>query len=134
MARGDHFKRSAQSAGEVSDLRERCRLAEAEVERLRARLNTPELDDFVSAVVLEAQHQRERWAAEHDAGKEPQDWFWLVGWLAGKAVQAAITGDFAKAKHHTISSAAVLANWHARLIGANHDMRPGIDPAERGVC
>lgn len=104
-----------------------------EVRRLTALLNTPEVEDFAKAVVLEAAHQRGRWKADHDAGKEPQDWFWLVGWLAGKAVHAAILGDLDKAKHHCISSAAVLANWHARLSGVNSEMRPGIDPAERGM-
>lgn len=85
----------------------------AELRRLRALLDTPELHDFSRAVVLEAAHQRERW--EHDARKAHSDWFWLVGYLAGKALHAVIVGDRAKALHHCISTAAVLANWHARI-------------------
>lgn len=108
--------------------------AEAElrmqIQELRDRLNTPELHDFAKVVVLEAAHQRERWGSDHDAGKEPQDWFWLIGWLAGKAVHAAITGDRDKALHHTISAAAALANWHAALNGDNYEMRPGIIPPQ----
>jgi hypothetical protein len=50
-----------------------------------------------------------------DLAPEPQDWYWLLGWLAGKAVHAATTGDVEKARHHTISSAAVLLNWHRHL-------------------
>lgn len=104
----------------------------AEVATLKAQLNTPELHDFSAGVVSEAQHQRARWGSDHDAGKEPHDWFWLLGYLAGKALKAATSGDIEKAKHHTISSAACLANWHASLSGQTN-MRPGIDPAERGI-
>lgn len=104
-----------------------------EIEILRAALNTPELHDFAKGVVSEAQHQRLRWGSEHDAGKEPQDWFWLLGYLAGKALKAHASGDTEKALHHTISSAAALANWHAAIHGQTN-MRPGIDPAERGIA
>jgi hypothetical protein len=101
-----------------------------ERERLHALLNTPELADFAKAVVREAAHQRERWGAKHDAGKTPWDWFWLIGYLAQKAGDAAIRGDNAKALHHTISTAAALANWHARILGAHTAMRPGIAPPD----
>lgn len=105
----------------------------AEIERLQALLNTPELHDFSRAVVLEAAHQRERWASDHDSGKQPEDWFWLLGYLGGKALSAAKAGNTDKALHHTISSAAALANWHAALLGAHKAMRPGIDPVARGL-
>lgn len=101
----------------------------AELERLRALVNAPQLHDFAQAVVLEAAHQRERWGAEHDAGKEPSDWFWLLGYLSGKALRSHIEGDTDKALHHTISSAAALANWHAAVNGVHTGMRPGIDTA-----
>lgn len=103
-----------------------------EVEDLRAQLNTPELHDFATGVISEAQHQRARWGSDHDAGKEPHDWFWLLGYLAGKALSAHQNGNPDKALHHTISSAAALANWHAAILGKTN-MRPGIDPVERGV-
>lgn len=99
---------------------------------LESQLNTPELINFSRAVVSEAQHQRHRWGSDHDAGKEPQDWFWLLGYLAGKALAAHSKGDAEKALHHTISSAAALANWHASILGQTN-MRPGIDPVERGI-
>lgn len=101
--------------------------AEAEVQRLLGEINKPQTQDWIAAVKLEAAHQRERWGAEHDAGKAPADWFWLIGYLAGKALQAAVTGDREKALHHTISTAAVLANWHLALAGADNRMRPGTD-------
>lgn len=97
-----------------------------EVERLRALVNSPELYDFAKGVTLEAAHQRERWGVDHDAGKEPQDWFWLVGYLGGKALRAHLDGNSEKALHHTISTAAALCNWHGAIIGT-HNMRPGID-------
>lgn len=34
-----------------------------------------------------------------------------MGYLAGKALRAAISGDCEKALHHCVSSAAALANW-----------------------
>lgn len=101
------------------------RIAELERER-----DTPHTANFLEAVQLEALHQRERWGAEHDAGKEPQDWFWLLGYLGGKALWSAVHGDREKALHHTISSAAVLLNWHAALSGEDNRMRPGIEAPE----
>ena len=79
-------------------------------------LNTPELRRFADGVVLEAQHQRERWGLEHDQDKTAWDWFWTLGYLAQKAASAALQGDLEKALHHTITAAALLANWHAELI------------------
>jgi hypothetical protein len=105
-------------------------------ERLRIRdeiVNTPETADFMVGVPLEALHQRERWGAAHDAGKTALDWYWLLGYLGQKAARAAEAGDIDKAKHHTISTAAALANWHAALSGADTAMRPGIDPVEHGI-
>ena len=104
-----------------------------ENQQLKLLLNTPELHDFAKGVAIEGAHQRQRWGASHDAGKTPLDWFWLIGYLAQKAADAAIRGDLDKAKHHTISTAAALANWHAALSGTNCEMRPGIDPAERAI-
>jgi hypothetical protein len=102
--------------------------AESDRAKIRSEIiNTPETVDFMAGVPIEAAHQRERWGAEHDRGKSPFDWFWLIGFLAQKAASAAVDDDVEKAKHHTISTAAALANWHAALIGANRSMRPGID-------
>lgn len=99
-------------------------------EQIRADvINSPETADFMAGVPLEAAHQRERWSADHDAGKSPFDWFWLIGYLAQKAAASAVAGDLDKAMHHTISTAAALANWHAALAGIDTAMRPGIDPA-----
>jgi hypothetical protein len=58
-------------------------------------------------------------------GKTPFDWFWLVGYLAQKAATSAVNGDAEKARHHTISTAAALANWHLALSGTDTRMVPG---------
>lgn len=99
---------------------------EAERDRLNAIINTPQADDFLRAVSTEAEHQRQRWGSDHDAGKTPADWFWLVGYLGGKALHAHAAGDAVKAEHHIITAAAALKNWHLSLLGKT-DMRPGID-------
>jgi hypothetical protein len=98
------------------------------IAELEAALNTPEVNSFTDGVILEAQHQRKRWGAAHDAGKGPLDWFWLIGYLAQKAADAHMSGNQDKALHHCISTAAALANWHAAISGTNQNMRPGIGP------
>lgn len=102
-----------------------------ELDRLHGLLNVPGTDDFLEDVRNEAGHQVERWGAPHDRGKEPEDWFWLIGYLAGKAVRAQREGDVEKAKHHTISSAAALLNWHRHLSGTEQTFTPGLSDVER---
>src|SRR3954465_5975823 len=122
------------SASDIEQVYSRLDQALAEIDRLKAMLNTPELVDFAQAVVLEAVHQRQRFGAEHDAGKTAADWFWLIGYLAQKAMMSAIAGDQDKALHHAITTASALANWHAQLLGADNSMRPGIArPEDSGI-
>jgi len=97
-----------------------------ENKRLNAIINSPQKDDFIRAVSTEAEHQRQRWGSEHDSGKSAADWFWLIGYLAGKALHAHISGNTEKAEHHIITTAAACANWHKAMFGKT-DMRPGID-------
>lgn len=91
----------------------------------------PHNDDFVTGLVIEAAHQVERWGEAHDRGKEPEDWLWLLGFLAGKATRAHREGDIEKAKHHTISSAAVLLQWHSLLSGHGTGFTPGHSDLQR---
>ena len=106
--------------------------AARERDRLHALVNSPQTKDFLAAVAAEKAHQIERWGEAHDRGKSAENWFWLVGYLAGKCLRACITGDREKALHHTISSAAALANWHEAIsrdttgsgIGADNDIKP----------
>jgi hypothetical protein len=99
----------------------------SELARLRDLINTPELADFVKGVKLEALHQRERWGAAHDRSKSAENWFWLVGYLAGKALHATIAGDREKALHHTISAAAALSQWHAAISTDQTGSGRGVD-------
>lgn len=92
------------------------------------RLHTPEVVDFLSAVENEALFQRERWSEAGDAGKTDADWFWLVGYLAGKAIRP--DGTDKKRLHHIITTAAACLNWHAARVGAYTKMRPGIEGPE----
>ncbi len=99
--------------------------AAAERDRLSVLINTPELENFLRAVHIEAVHQVERWGEAGDRAKRPADWFWLVGYLGGKALHAAIGGDVDKAKHHCVSTAAALYNWHCAISGTDVRMCPG---------
>jgi len=92
------------------------RLVENELQQ-RAAQQKPIIDHFVAGVAAEAEHQRVRWGEAHDRNKSAEDWFWLIGYLAGKALRASIEGDRDKALHHTISAAAALSQWHAAILG-----------------
>ena len=102
-----------------------------ELDRMHGLLNSPLFEPFLEAVKMEAAHQVDRWGTAHDRGKEPQDWFWLVGYLAGKALRAHIDDDRKKALHHTISTAAALLNWHAAILEVDNRMQPGHSDIER---
>ncbi|MES2401843.1 MAG: hypothetical protein V4573_17765 [Pseudomonadota bacterium] len=108
-------------------------LADAEhAHEFHALVNNPNTAEFLEAVKLEAAHQRDRWGDAHDRGKSAENWFWLIGYLAGKCLRACITGDKQKALHHTISSAAALANWFEAIrrdetgtgLGNDADIKP----------
>lgn len=87
----------------------------------------PETTDWFEGVRKEAAFQVAKWGKNHDDGKNPEDWFWLLGYLAGKALAAQFSGDEEKAKHHTISAGAALLNWHARMSKLASMFRPGIE-------
>jgi hypothetical protein len=109
---------------------------QAEAARLDALVNSPETADFIDGVRREAAHQRERWGAPHDREKSAEHWYWLVGYLAGKALRAAIEGKVDKALHHTISSAAALSHWHRAIcedttgagVGRDADLKAHDEP------
>lgn len=131
---------------------ERLLAAERERDTLLAIINTPELIDFPKAVMLEAQHQEVRWGTSDREGKTPAAWFWLVGHLAGRALEhhkeaeriakgwgvdepnaahrAGIAHHREKAVHHCITAAAALAHWHASIVGKHTSMQPGHAPSE----
>lgn len=89
-------------------------------------LNSPELHDFARGVVQEAAHQRQRWGTAKDADKSPADWVFLVGHLATRSMMYLQAGNVDKALHHTITTAAALANWHSNISGADTSMWPSL--------
>ena len=117
---------SADTAGGVFDLSAKSVLELiAEVRSLRALISTPKTEDFIEAIKIEAAHQIKRSGVEHDGGKTDADWFWLVGYLAGKAIHKP-----EKKLHHIITTAAACLNWHRNATGESTAMRPGIAPPD----
>lgn len=104
---------------ELAQLRDR-------VKQLESLLSTPSTNDWFKSVRLEAGHQNFTRDSKHDAGKTPADWFWLIGYLAQKAMTAHQEGEVNKARHHTISTAAVLLNWFRAINGEQSGMVPGL--------
>lgn len=85
-----------------------------EVEKV---LNTPEIMDFIEALKIEAAHQRERWK-ESDPIKSRADWYWLTGYLGGKALMDPREPDDQRTEierrlHRIITVAAAAYNWHS---------------------
>lgn len=142
---------------DVDELREQLAEMTAERDRLLAMINTPELVDFPRAVYLESVHQLHRWGAEDRSSKTPQEWFWLVGYLGGRAlghhkeaerleelaassteVDAAqlrpqIDHHRKKATHHVITMAAAASHWHADVLRRFTGMKPGNDSAAQAA-
>lgn len=92
--------------------------------------DVPIIDDFFAGVRAEKEHQLKRWGTTHDRNKAPADWFWLLGYLEGKLLAAALKGDREKALHHCISSAAVLANWHDAIRTGGSSLKVEHDPSK----
>lgn len=101
--------------------------AKAERDRLNALVNSPQTTCFLEAVAAEKAHQIERWGKSTDRSKSAEHWFWLVGYLAGKALRATITGDREKALHHCVSSAAALGNWFDAIGSDTTGTGKGVD-------
>lgn len=142
--------RESRIDAELETLGRRVAEMEPELQRLEALINNPHTADFTEAVRTEAAHQRERWGAAHDDGKGDEDWFWLIGYLAGKALHTPIRKDLAerltlsidrpseaidlsaeslreKQLHRIITIGAAALNWHAAAAGIDNRMRPGTE-------
>ena len=90
-------------------------MLELEASVLRDKINSPEIMDFLEAVKLEAVNQKSRWGEEHDKGKSPEDWLWVIEYLSTKATQASKYEDNEKYLHHIITTAAACLNWHKQV-------------------
>lgn len=130
----------------IAKLKQKDELIEAltiEKERLYGLINSPQIENFLEAIKLEAAHQRERWGSDHDAGKGDVDWLFLVGYLGGKAVEAGKAAELIantidsrelidkhrdRRLHHIVAAGAAALNWHEARSGGDNRMRPGIAP------
>lgn len=92
--------------------------------------DVPIVDDFFTGTRVEMDHQIRRWGRTHDKAKTAEDWFWLLGFLAGKALAAVRAQDREKALHHCISSAAVLGHWHEAIKGATATLKVEHEPSK----
>ncbi|MFM0405249.1 hypothetical protein [Paraburkholderia dipogonis] len=93
---------------------------EARVAELNAIIHTPESDEFLKGVSIEAEYQRQLHGIDAtEARFDWHQWFWVTGYLLGKALAACKSGegDGEKAKHHLVTSAALINNWHNTLTG-----------------
>ena len=111
---------------QYEEMRNDLDITRRELHTLKALLNTPETEDFDKGVQFEATHQIQ-------AGKQPEDWFWLCGYLAGKALSSFKAGDVEKAKHHCVTTAAVMRNWHKAIATGESAMRPGISAEKASI-
>ncbi len=99
----------------VVELKDKVSELEATLAKSREAWDGPETDDFIAGVRREAAHQITRWGASHDDRKTPEETYWVVGYLAGKALAALRQGDLEKFRHHAITTSAALLNWHGRV-------------------
>lgn len=104
-----------------------------EITRLRIAINTPETEDFLKGMPLEAAHQIERWGSDHDRNKSTFDWVFLIGHLTTRAAGYYDISEMdekflKKAKHHCITAAAALLNWHRYMSDEQKNFLPGINP------
>ncbi|MCQ0031504.1 hypothetical protein [Burkholderia glumae] len=112
----DHF-----SASQMQQYAGLARANEqSEVERLLAIIRTPHNDEFYQGVSIEEEYQRQLHGVDLTDGRF--DWtqyFWVAGYLLNKALAACISGEGngEKAKHHLVTTAALLKNWHNALTG-----------------
>ena len=93
---------------------------EAHVAELNAINKTPESNEFLKGVAIEAEYQRQLHGVDTTDGRfDWHQWFWVTGYLVGKALAACKSGEGngEKAKHHLVTTAALLNNWHNALTG-----------------
>lgn len=93
---------------------------ESRIHELNAIIHTPESNEFLKGVSIEGEYQRQLHGVDiTDARFDWHQWFWVTGYLLGKALAACKSGegDGEKAKHHLITAAALISNWHNVLTG-----------------
>lgn len=93
---------------------------EAEIARLKAIIHQPCSSEFLRGASIEAEYQRDLHGVDTtDARFDWIQWYWVCGYLLGKALAACKSGEDngEKAKHHLITTAGLLNNWYNVLTG-----------------
>lgn len=72
-------------------------------------IDKPETGDFLRGALVEAAYQRQQWR-DTDPVKDDADWFWTLGYVAGKALRPDTSTE--KKLHRIEAAAAILAHWH----------------------
>lgn len=73
----------------------------------------PVTDDFWADAAEESRYQSEHWGEDHDNAKSDDEWFWTLGFLAGKVLRP--DADVFKKRHRLRAAAALLHQWDQRL-------------------
>lgn len=87
----------------------------ADNRRLRGILDQPDPAEFMYATEVEMRYQQAHWGEEHDSGKVDADWFWLIGYLAGKALHRGEDDGRDKLLHRITTVSAAAGNWHRHV-------------------
>jgi len=80
--------------------------------------DAPVTDDFLADVEQEAAYQA-IWGG-NDSQKTDDEWFWTLGWIAGKALRP--DADLEKKRHRLRAAAALLMNWDKHLTSATESV------------
>lgn len=106
--------------GDSRPLLERCGMC-AEIYKahqagVSEALNTAETQHFMKGLAIEIAHQREVWKAT-DPHRSDADWYWLIGWLGGKALtdpheEGDARTPLEQKLHRIITVAAAAAHWY----------------------
>lgn len=78
-------------------------------------VNSPEINDFLKGVQLEAVHQVQRWGIENEEASPPHHFILVFAKLLGKMSTDVFDRDVEKFKHHCIAVAAEMHNIHRQI-------------------
>jgi hypothetical protein len=84
------------------------------VTAIESAFDDPVIDDFIEGLRIEIPYQQHVWNVE-DAGKSISCWIRLIHHLTAKIGESDWNHKPDKAKHHIITTAAALANFHAAM-------------------
>jgi len=78
-------------------------------------IGSPEIENFLEGVRIEAAHQTDKWGMKDEESKFPHDYALVMDRLKGKQTEAIWTRDSEKYRHHLVTLAAVCFNAHRQV-------------------